>query len=132
MSKLRLPLLAQDTQQDRLDMTFLALSNRIRREILSIIRSREISVKDLYSILLERNLLIKETDSSKISMQAVVKHLKVLEKAGLITRSIDAQKRPSKLEASPLKEAQEWLNEYREFWNQSFDKLESLMDELQQ
>ena len=132
MSKLRLPLLAQDTQQDRLDMTFLALSNRIRREILYIIRSREISVKDLYSILLERNLLIKETDSSKISMQAVVKHLKVLEKAGLITRSIDAQKRPSKLEASPLKEAQEWLNEYREFWNQSFDKLESLMDELQQ
>ena len=125
-------MLAQDTQQDRLDKTFLALSNRIRREILSIIRSREISVKDLYSILLERNLLIKETDSSKISMQAVVKHLKVLEKAGLITRSIDAQKRPSKLEASPLKEAQEWLNEYREFWNQSFDKLESLMDELQQ
>ena len=125
-------MLAQDTQQDRLDKTFLALSNRIRREILSIIRSREISVKDLYSILLERNLLIKETDSSRISMQAVVKHLKVLEKAGLITRSIDAQKRPSKLEASPLKEAQEWLNEYREFWNQSFDKLESLMDELQQ
>ena len=65
-------------------------------------------------------------------MQGVVKHLKVLEKAGLIARSRNKQERPSKLRARPLKEVIEWLDEYREFWNQSFDKLESLMDELQQ
>ena len=105
--------------QDRLDMTFLALSNRTRREMLSILRSGEISVKDL-------------SESFNMSMQAVVKHLKVLEKAGLISRTREAQKRPSKLEAKPLREALEWLAEYRQFWNQSFDKLESLMDEIQQ
>ncbi len=87
--------------------------------MLSIIRSGEISVKDL-------------SNSFDMSMQAVVKHLKVLEKAGLITRSREAQKRPSKLQVKPLMEAQEWLDEYRQFWNQSFDKLDSLMDEIQQ
>ena len=100
-------------------MTFLALSNHTRREILSILRAGEITVKDL-------------SDSFNMTMQAIVKHLKVLERAGLISRSREAQKRPSKLEAEPLKEAVEWLYEYREFWNQSLDKLEALMDEIQQ
>lgn len=108
-----------ESLQDRLDLTFLALSNRTRREMLSILRTGEITVKDL-------------STSFDMSMQAVVKHLKVLEKAGLISRSKEAQKRPSKLEARPLREALEWLDEYRQFWNQSFDKLESLMDEIQQ
>ena len=87
--------------------------------MLSILRNGEITVKDL-------------SNSFDMSMQGVVKHLKVLEKAGLITRSKKAQKRPSKLEAKPLKEAKEWLDEYREFWNQSLDKLESFVDELKQ
>lgn len=100
-------------------MTFLALSNRTRREMLSILRTGEVTVKDL-------------SDSFNMTMQGIVKHLKVLEKAGLISRSRDAQKRPSKLEAEPMKEALEWLVEYRQFWNQSFDKLEAFLDEIQQ
>ena len=110
---------ASETLQDRLDLTFLALSNRTRRKMLSILRSGEITVKDL-------------SNSFDMSMQAIVKHLKVLEKAGLISRSRDAQKRPSKLVAKPLREVLDWLNEYREFWNQSLDKLESLVDEIEQ
>ena len=108
-----------ESLQDRLDLTFLELSNRTRREMQSILRTGEITVKDL-------------STSFDMSMQAVVKHLKVLEKAGLISRSKEAQKRPSKLEARPLREALEWLDEYRQFLNQSFDKLESLIDEIQQ
>jgi DNA-binding transcriptional ArsR family regulator len=105
--------------QDRLDLTFLALSNRTRRQMLSILRQGEITVKEL-------------SQSFEMSMQAVVKHLKVLEKAGLISRSKEAQKRPSKLETKPLKEAVEWLEDYRELWNQSFDKLDGYIDHLKQ
>lgn len=115
---------------ERLDQVFLALSNRTRREILSILRSGEITVNDLVN---EGNFhRIDDGKIKKITTQAVVKHLRVLEKAGLISRSIDKQTRPSKLEAEPLREAMDWIEEYREFWNQSFDKLDALMDEIQQ
>lgn len=106
------------SQEDRLDKTFLALSNRTRRKMLLILRSGEKSVTDL-------------SKSFDMTMQAVAKHLKILEKAGLITRSREAQKKPSKLEITPMEEAISWLFEYREFWNQSLDKLESVIDELQ-
>lgn len=115
---------------ERLDQIFKALSNRTRRQILSILRSGEITVNDLVN---EGDFhQIEDGKIKKITTQAVVKHLKVLEKAGLISRSIEKQTRPSKLEAEPLREAMDWINEYREFWNQSFDKLDSLMDEIQQ
>ena len=115
---------------ERLDQIFKALSNRTRRRILSILRSGEITVNDLVN---EGDFhQIEDGKIKKITTQAVVKHLKVLEKAGLISRSIEKQTRPSKLEAEPLREAMDWINEYREFWNQSFDKLDSLMDEIQQ
>lgn len=114
----------------RLDQIFLALSNRTRRQILSILRSGEITVNDLVN---EGGFhRIEDGKTKKISTQAVVKHLKVLEKAGLISRSVEKQTRPSKLEAEPLREAMNWIDNYREFWNQSFDKLDSLMDEIQQ
>ena len=87
--------------------------------MLSILQSGEITVTEL-------------SESFDMSMQLIVKHLKVLEKAGLISRSKEAQKRPSKLQAKPLKEAMEWLDQYREFWNQSLDKLDAFLDEIQQ
>ena len=65
-----------------------------------------------------------------MSQPAISKHLKVLERAGLISRGSDAQRRPSKLEAKPLAEATEWLERYREFWEASFDRLDSLLMEL--
>ena len=116
-----------ESLDNRLDQIFFALSNRTRRQILSILRSGEIPVNELGDF-----YRIEKGERKKISTQAVVKHLKVLEEAGLISRSIDEQKRPSKLEADPLREALGWINEYSEFWNQSFDKLDSLMDEIQQ
>ena len=113
--------------EKRLDKIFFALSNRTRRQILSKLRSGEVSVNELGDF-----YRIEKGVQKKISTQAVVKHLKVLEEAGLISRSIDEQKRPSKLEAEPLREAMDWIDDYREFWNQSFDKLDALMDEIQQ
>lgn len=117
----------EELLDNHLDQIFLALSNRTRRQILSILRSGEVSVNELGDF-----YRIENGKTKKISTQAVVKHLKVLEKAGLISRSIEKQTRPSKLEAEPLREAMNWIEEYREFWNQSFDKLDSLMDEIQQ
>ena len=107
------------TMSDSLSMTFLALSNPTRREILSYLRSGDISVKDL-------------AKPFEMSIPAIIKHLKILERAGLITRGREAQWRPSKLNATPLKEAVEWLEEYRQFWNHSFERLEGYIDELKQ
>jgi len=66
-----------------------------------------------------------------ISQPAISKHLKVLERAGLISRGRDAQRRPARLEAMPLAEATEWLDGYRRFWEASFERLDALLDELQ-
>ena len=67
-----------------------------------------------------------------MSLPAISKHLKVMEKAGLISRGREAQWRPCKLTASPLKEATDWLGEYRRFWEESFDRLEEYLDQLQE
>jgi DNA-binding transcriptional ArsR family regulator len=96
---------------DPLTTTFAALADPTRRAILSRLAKGEATVTEL-------------AQPFPISVQAVSKHLKVLEHAGLITRGRAAQLRPSRLEGAPLKEAVEWLETYRRFWHGSFDSLE--------
>jgi DNA-binding transcriptional ArsR family regulator len=102
---------------DRLDATFAALADPTRRAILARLASGEASVTEL-------------AGPFKMSQPAISKHLKVLERAGLISRSQDAQRRPRRLEAKPLAEATEWLETYRKFWEASFQRLDALLDEL--
>src|SRR5262245_32115848 len=101
----------------QLDATFAALSDPTRRAIIARLASGEASVNDL-------------AKPFAMSQPAISKHLKVLERAGLISRGRDAQRRLSRLEAKPLAEATEWLVKYREFWEGSFEKLDALLDEL--
>jgi DNA-binding transcriptional ArsR family regulator len=101
----------------RLDATFAALADPTRRAILARLASGEASVNEL-------------AQPFDMSQPAVSKHLKVLERAGLISRGLDAQRRPRKLEAKPLAEANEWLERYREFWEASFGRLDALLMEL--
>lgn len=96
---------------DQLSNTFAALADPTRRAILAQLAEREATVNDL-------------AEPFPISVQAVSKHLQVLERAGLITRSRSAQLRPSRLRAAPMKEAADWLEEYRRFWMESFDRLD--------
>jgi DNA-binding transcriptional ArsR family regulator len=96
---------------DQLSDTFAALSDPTRRAILGRLAQGEATVNEL-------------AEPFPISVQAVSKHLKVLENAGLITRGRTAQLRPSRLEAAPLKEAADWLERYRRFWQGSFERLE--------
>lgn len=103
---------------DRLSITFSALADPTRRAILARLTMGETSVKEL-------------ARPFDISMPAISKHLKVLEKAGLITRGREAQWRPCKLEAEPLRDVAAWLEEYRRFWEESFDKLDDYLRELQ-
>ena len=105
------------TSERRLDMTFAALANPTRRAILSRLASREMSVNEL-------------AEPFSMSQPAVSRHLKVLERAGLISSGSDAQRRPRKLEARPLAEATEWLERYREYWQASFLRLDDLLSEL--
>jgi DNA-binding transcriptional ArsR family regulator len=100
-----------------LDATFAALADPTRRAILARLASGEASVMEL-------------AEPFKMSQPAISKHLKVLERAGLISRGSDAQRRPRKLEAKPMLEATEWLEQYREFWEASFERLDSLLVEL--
>src|SRR3954468_22079886 len=100
-----------------LDATFSALSDPTRRAILSRLAEGEATVNELVA-------------PFKLSQPAISKHLKVLEKAGLITRGRDAQKRPCRIEAKPLAEANAWLESYREIWEANFERLDSLLDEL--
>ena len=102
---------------ERLDATFAALADPTRRAILARLASGEASVTELAGPFL-------------MSQPAVSKHLKVLERAGLITRGRDAQRRPRRLEAEPLAEATEWLERYREFWEESYLRLDALLDEM--
>jgi DNA-binding transcriptional ArsR family regulator len=103
---------------DPLSQTFAALADPTRRAILARLCSGEATVTEL-------------AEPFDMSLPAVSKHLKVLERAGLVTRSREAQWRPCQLEAAPMKDAAGWLERYRQFWEQSFDRLESYLDELQ-
>ena len=102
---------------NRLDMTFAALANPTRRAILARLASGKVSVNEL-------------AEPFSMSQPAVSRHLKVLERAGLISSGSDAQRRPRKLEARPLAEATEWLETYREYWEASFVRLDGLLSEL--
>ena len=102
-----------------LSVTFAALADPTRRAILARLASGEASVSELAA-------------PFEMSLPAVSKHLKVLERAGLITRGRAAQWRPCRLEAAPLKDASDWLEEYRRFWEESFDRLEDYLRELQE
>ena len=101
----------------RLDATFAALADPTRRAILTRLASGEASVNEL-------------AEPFAMSQPAISKHLKVLERAGLISRGLDAQRRPRRLEAKPLAEANEWLEDYRRIWEANFDRLDALLDEM--
>jgi DNA-binding transcriptional ArsR family regulator len=102
----------------QLDRTFAALADPTRRAILSRLVHGEVSVTEL-------------AEPFEMSLPAVSKHLKVLERAGLIARGRERQWRPARLEAGPLKEVAEWTERYRRFWEESYDRLDEYLDELQ-
>jgi DNA-binding transcriptional ArsR family regulator len=102
---------------NRLDTTFAALADPTRRAILARLASGEASVTEL-------------AEPFSMTQPAISKHLKVLERAGLISRGRDAQRRPRRLEAAPLAEATQWLEHYRRFWEASFARLEEVLEEL--
>jgi DNA-binding transcriptional ArsR family regulator len=106
------------TATDRLDRTFAALSDPTRRAILGRLAAGEASVTEL-------------AEPFEISLPAVSKHLKVLEQAGLIARGRERQRRPARLEAEPLREVAEWAERYRRFWEESYDRLDEYLEELQ-
>jgi DNA-binding transcriptional ArsR family regulator len=103
---------------DRLDSTFAALADPTRRAILARLASGQASVTAL-------------AEPFEMTLPAVSKHLKVLERAGLIARGRNAQWRPSQLEAGPLKEVAEWVGGYRRFWEESYERLDDYLQELQ-
>ena len=103
---------------DHLSTTFAALADPTRRAILARLASGETSVTKL-------------AEPFDMSLPAISKHLKVLERCGLIARSRDAQWRPCRLKARPLKEAVDWLEHYRQFWEESLDRLDDYLQELQ-
>ena len=105
------------TRSDRLNATFTALADPTRRAILARLAAGEASVMDL-------------AKPFAMSQPAISKHLKVLERAGLISRGRDAQRRPSRIEAKPLAEATQWLETYRRFWEASFRNLDELLEEM--
>jgi DNA-binding transcriptional ArsR family regulator len=106
------------TSSDRLDATFAALADPTRRAILARLSSGEASVMEL-------------AEPFAMSQPAISKHLKVLERAGLISHGRDAQRRPRRLEAKPFVEATEWLEKYRRIWAANFQRLDALLDQLQ-
>ena len=101
----------------RLNMTFAALANPTRRAILARLASGEVSVSEL-------------AEPFAMTQPAISRHLRVLERAGLISSTSDAQRRPRKLDARPLAEATEWLEAYRKYWEASFVRLDGLLGEL--
>ena len=103
---------------NRLDATFLALADPTRRAILARLTVGEASVTELAA-------------PFTMSQPAVSKHLKILERAGLISVGQDAQRRPRRIEGKPLAEASAWLEQYREIWEASFERLDRLLEELQ-
>lgn len=105
------------TSSDPLSATFSALADPTRRAILARLASGETSVTQLAA-------------PFEMSMPAISKHLKVLERAGLIARGREAQRRPCRLEPAPLKQASDWIENYRRFWEESFDRLDAYLAEL--
>ncbi len=103
---------------DPLTTTFAALADPTRRAILARLASGESSDTE-------------QAEPFEMSLPAISKHLKVLERAGLIARGREAQWRPCRLEAGPLKKASDWIEHYRRFWEQSFDRLEAYLREVQ-
>jgi DNA-binding transcriptional ArsR family regulator len=102
---------------NRLSTTFAALADPTRRAILARLITGDVSVTEL-------------AEPFEMSLPAVSKHLKVLERAGLIARGQDAQWRPCRLKAAPLKDVADWVQHYRRFWEESFDRLEDYLVEL--
>jgi DNA-binding transcriptional ArsR family regulator len=102
---------------DRLDMTFSALADPTRRAILARLARGDASVLEL-------------AGPFAMTQPAISKHLKVLERAGLISRGRDAQRRPCRLHAQPLAEANDWLEGYRKFWEGNYERLDALLEEL--
>jgi DNA-binding transcriptional ArsR family regulator len=109
---------ASGLSPDQLSLTFAALADPTRRAILSRLAFGETSVTEL-------------AEPFAMSLPAVSKHLKVLERGGLVRRSREARWRPCRLEAAPLKEAADWVEDYRRFWEQSFDRLDDYLKTLQ-
>ena len=103
---------------DRLDRTFAALADPTRRAILARLAGGESSVTEL-------------AEPFEMSLPAVSKHLKVLERAGLIVRGRERQWRPARLAAGPLKEVADWTEDYRSFWQESYERLDEYLEELQ-
>jgi DNA-binding transcriptional ArsR family regulator len=103
---------------DQISTTFAALADPTRRAILARLRSGECSVTEL-------------AEPFEMSLPAVSKHLRVLERAGLVARGREAQWRPCRLQPAPLKEVADWLEGYRDMWEQRFDRLEAYLRELQ-
>ena len=104
-------------RSDRLDATFAALADPTRRAILARLALGETSVSEL-------------ARPFAMSQPAISKHLKVLERAGLISTAQDAQRRPRRIEAKPLAEASGWIDGYRQFWEASYERLDALLDDL--
>lgn len=104
--------------EQQLDATFAALADPTRRAILARLASGDASVNEL-------------TEPFAMSQPAISKHLKVLERAGLIRRGRDAQRRPAVIQAEPLKQANEWIERYRRLWEEHFQRLDDLLKELQ-
>ena len=105
------------TPPGRLDATFAALADPTRRAILARLASGDASVAEL-------------AKPFAMSQPAISKHLKVLERAGLVSRGRDAQRRPRRLEAKPLAEATEWLERYRDYWEDNYQRLDALLEEM--
>ena len=105
------------TSPDRLNATFLALADPTRRAILARLALGEASVNEL-------------AEPFDMSLPAISKHLKMLERAGLVSRGRDAQRRPCRLEAQPLEAAYLWIERYRQMWDMNFERLDTLLDEL--
>jgi DNA-binding transcriptional ArsR family regulator len=105
------------TATDQLDRTFAALADPTRRAILARLARGDASVTEL-------------AEPFEMSLPAVSKHLKVLERAGLIARSRERQLRPARLAAGPLKEVADWAERYRRFWEESYDRLDEYLEEL--
>jgi DNA-binding transcriptional ArsR family regulator len=103
---------------ERLDATFIALADPTRRAILARLKRGEATVNELAA-------------PFEISQPAVSKHLKILERAGLVSRTNVGTSRPVKIEAGPMREAADWLEKYREFWEKSYQRLDALLEILQ-
>jgi DNA-binding transcriptional ArsR family regulator len=105
------------TSSDRLDATFAALADPTRRAILARLASGEASVNEL-------------VEPFSMTQPAISKHLKVLERAGLISRGRDAQRRPRRFEAKPFADATEWLEKHRRIWEANYQRLDALLEQL--